>query len=65
MAAAALPPGSRVVTCKLDTDRAAFARRHIDAAGMADRIELRLGPALETIAALELRTGEPVARQGR
>src|SRR3712207_8715195 len=30
-----------------------FARRHIEAAGLADRIDLRLGPALDTIAALD------------
>ncbi len=30
----------------------AFAARHIDAAGFGDRIEIRQGPALETIAGL-------------
>jgi caffeoyl-CoA O-methyltransferase len=51
--AAALPEGGRVITCELDADRAAFARRHIEAGPVADRIELREGPALETIAALD------------
>lgn len=49
----ALPPGGRVVTCELDPDRAAFARRHLDASPVGDRVEIRVGPALETIAALD------------
>jgi caffeoyl-CoA O-methyltransferase len=48
-----LPEGGRIVTCELDAERAAFAERHIAAAGMADRIEVRRGPALETIATLD------------
>lgn len=51
--APALPAGGRIVTCELDDERADFAQRHIDAAGAGDRIEIRRGPALETIAALE------------
>jgi caffeoyl-CoA O-methyltransferase len=51
--APALPEGGRIVTCELDDQRADFAQRHIDAAGAGDRIEIRRGPALETIAALE------------
>jgi caffeoyl-CoA O-methyltransferase len=48
--AARLAPGGRLITCELDPERAEFARRQIDAAGFSDRIEVRLGPALETIA---------------
>jgi caffeoyl-CoA O-methyltransferase len=48
-----LPEGGRIVTCELDAERAAFAERHIADAGMADRIEVRRGPALETIATLD------------
>ena len=51
--AAGLPPGGTIVTCELDPDRAAFARRHIDASPYADRIEIRVGPALETLASLD------------
>ncbi len=51
--AAALPDGARIVTCELDAERADFAQRHIDASPYADRIELRRGPALETVAGLE------------
>jgi predicted O-methyltransferase YrrM len=51
--AQALPAGARIVTCELDPERVAFAQRHIDDAGFADRIEIRQGPALETIAGLD------------
>ena len=51
--AAALPPGGRVVTCELDERHAAIARGHIAASPFADRVEVRLGPALDTIAALD------------
>jgi predicted O-methyltransferase YrrM len=51
--AAALPSGGRVVTCEVAPDHAQFAQRHIAASPYADRIELRVGPALETVAQLE------------
>jgi caffeoyl-CoA O-methyltransferase len=47
--AAALPPGGRLVTCEIDPERAATARRHFDASPFADQIEIRIGPALETL----------------
>ena len=43
--AGALPPGGRIVTCELLDEHADVAERHIAAAGMADRIEVRRGPA--------------------
>ena len=51
--AAALPPGGRIVTCELSDEHADFAQRHIDASPYADRIELRRGPALDTVATLD------------
>jgi caffeoyl-CoA O-methyltransferase len=51
--ALALPPGGRVVTCDVDETSNKVARRYAAAAGVADRIEHRLGPALETIAGLD------------
>jgi caffeoyl-CoA O-methyltransferase len=51
--AGALPAGGRIVTCELDPERVAFAGRHIEGAGFTDRIEVREGPALETIAGLD------------
>ena len=51
--AAGLPPGGRIDTCELDERRAAVARRYIEQSRYADRIEIHLGPALETIDRLE------------
>jgi caffeoyl-CoA O-methyltransferase len=48
-----LPDGGRIVSCELDPDRVRFAERHIAAAGLADRIEVRQGPAIETIDTLD------------
>ncbi|HVE68521.1 MAG TPA: O-methyltransferase [Solirubrobacteraceae bacterium] len=51
--AAALPEGGRIVTCEVSDEHADFAQRHVDASGLADRISIRRGPALETIAGLD------------
>ena len=51
--AAALPAGGRIITCEVDPEHAAHARENIDASAFADRIELREGPALDTIASLD------------
>jgi len=51
--AAALPPDGRIITCDVDPVVEAVARRHIEASPWADRIEIRMGPALDTMAALE------------
>ena len=51
--ARALPPGGMIVTCDVNEETSAIARRYAEEAGVADRIEYRLGPALETLAGLE------------
>jgi caffeoyl-CoA O-methyltransferase len=51
--ALALPPEGRVITCDVDEKTNAIARRYAEEAGVADRIEYRLGPALDTIAQLD------------
>jgi caffeoyl-CoA O-methyltransferase len=51
--AAALPPGGRIVSCDVDPRAAEVARRAIAASPHAGRIEVRLGPALDTIATLD------------
>jgi caffeoyl-CoA O-methyltransferase len=51
--ALALPPGGRVITCDVDEETMAIARRYAEEAGVADRIDFRLGPGLETIAGLD------------
>jgi predicted O-methyltransferase YrrM len=50
--ALALPPGGRIVCCDVSEEWTAIARRYWAEAGVADRIDLRLGPALETLDAL-------------
>jgi predicted O-methyltransferase YrrM len=51
--ARALPSGGRLVTLEIDADRAEFARGFARRAGLADVIDVRVGPALDTIAQLE------------
>ena len=51
--ASALPADGRIVTCDVDPEATAIARRYMDESGYGDRIEIRLGPALETIETLE------------
>ena len=50
--ARALPPGGKLVCCDVSEEYTAIARRFWEKAGVADRIELRLGPALETLRTL-------------
>lgn len=51
--ALALPSGGRIVTCDVNEETNAIARRYAEEAGVLDRIDYRLGPALETIAGLD------------
>ena len=51
--ASALPPEGRIVTCDVDPEATAIARRYMDESGHGDKIEIKLGPALETIQTLE------------
>ena len=50
--AMALPPDGRIVCCDISEEYTAIARRYGKEAGVADRIDLRLGPATETLARL-------------
>lgn len=50
--ASALPPGGRLVCCDVNESYAALAREHWARAGLADRIELHLAPAADTLARL-------------
>src|SRR2546422_10508071 len=47
--ARALPKGGRLITLEADPKHAEVARANIARAGLADVVELRLGPALETL----------------
>ena len=50
--AAALPEGGKLVACDVSEEWTSIARRYWKEAGVADRIDLRLGPAVETLEAL-------------
>lgn len=52
--AQALPADGSLICCDLPGDDNATARRYWQEAGLAQRIELRLAPALDTLAGLEL-----------
>jgi caffeoyl-CoA O-methyltransferase len=47
-----LPEDGGLVTCDIDEQWTAIARRYFERAGLADRIDLRMGPALETLRGL-------------
>jgi len=51
--AAGLPPGGHIITCDISEKHLDVARRFIEKSPYADRIEIRQGPALDTIATLD------------
>ena len=55
--ALALPPDGRIVACDVSEDYTAVGRRFWARAGVAGKIDLRLGPAVDTVDAL-LEAGE-------
>jgi len=51
--AESLPPGGRIITCDFNEKHVAMARQNIASTPYADRIEIKVGPALESIASLD------------
>ncbi|MGN6558398.1 MAG: O-methyltransferase [Solirubrobacterales bacterium] len=51
--ARALPQDGRLITLEARPEYAEVARRSIDRAGVGDRVEIRVGPALEALPTLE------------
>lgn len=47
--ASALPPGGCLIACERNEEWAQMARRNWEEAGVMDRIDLRVGPALDTL----------------
>jgi predicted O-methyltransferase YrrM len=45
--------GGRVVTLEVSPEHAAVARKNIARAGLAERVDIRVGPALETLPTLQ------------
>ena len=51
--ASALPDDGKLIACDVSEEWTRIARRYWQEAGVAGKIDLRLGPALETLAALQ------------
>ncbi|HZU12754.1 MAG TPA: O-methyltransferase [Chloroflexota bacterium] len=51
--ARALPPGGRILSLEFNEKHAAIARRNFERAGVADRIEVRVGRALDLLPSLQ------------
>jgi predicted O-methyltransferase YrrM len=51
--ARALPPGGRLITLEYEPRHAEVARANIERAGVSDRVEIRIGDAMETLPTLE------------
>lgn len=51
--AAALPSDGSLLCCDISAEYTAIAQRYWQQAGVGERIELRLGPALETLQGLQ------------
>jgi len=47
-----LPPDGRLLCCERSDEWAAVAQRNLDAAGLGDRVDVRVGPALATLRGL-------------
>jgi predicted O-methyltransferase YrrM len=47
-----LEAGGRLVCCELSEEYAEIAARNLEAAGVAEKVEIRIGPALETLESL-------------
>jgi len=48
-----LPDDGHLVCCELDQKYAERAREHLDKAGLAGKVEFRVGPALESLRAMD------------
>lgn len=51
--ALALPAGGRLITLEAEPRHADVARKNLAQAGLADVVDVRMGPALDTLAAME------------
>lgn len=57
--ARALPASGRLISLELQEAYAAVARGNVARAGLADRVEIRVGPAIDSLRALREEGGEP------
>jgi predicted O-methyltransferase YrrM len=57
--ARALPADGRMITLELDPKHAEVARTNLERAGVSDRVEVRVGPATQSLAQLHAEGAEP------
>jgi predicted O-methyltransferase YrrM len=57
--ARALPPSGRLVTLEFSQKHADVARANIERAGLLDRVDIRVGRALDTLPAIARESSEP------
>ena len=57
--ARAVPTDGKVVTLEIDPHHAAVARTNLDRAGVGEKVEIRVGPAIATLAALQAEQAPP------
>jgi predicted O-methyltransferase YrrM len=57
--ARALPAGGQVVTLEIDPRHAEIARKNLEYAGVLDRVQITIGPAIDSLSALYEGAGEP------
>ncbi|MBB6424591.1 O-methyltransferase [Sphingopyxis sp. JAI128] len=51
--ARALPEGGQLVTLELDPHHARVARENLERAGLSDKVDIRIGPAAESLATIK------------
>jgi predicted O-methyltransferase YrrM len=56
--ARALPPEGKLISLEIDTRYADVARRNLKRAGLQEKVEVRVGPALESLSRLTAGVGE-------
>lgn len=49
-----MPEDGRVITCDVSEEYTAIARRYMERAGVSNKIEIKMGPALDTLKTLDL-----------
>jgi len=57
--ARALPPDGKLITLEINPRFAAVARRSLKHAGLSDQVEIKVGPALESLSQLETDGEQP------
>jgi caffeoyl-CoA O-methyltransferase len=58
--ARALPPDGRMLCCDVSEEWTAIARRYWEKAGVAEKITLKIAPAIETLQALPTSAANPI-----